>query len=338
MMKPFVALLFAALCAACGDDGNNADPDASTDADTDSDTDSDTDTDGGTDTDADTDGDAGTEFLCEGVLHFPDPVFERSVCWNLANLNIAEIYDDMSGTCTGDILAEDVAQITTFSSIASTLTFPEPEDQLSDLTGMQCMPLVEHVHLSNNNAAFDLSPLAGASALVQLDAPGNQIEGISPLADLAQLQYLALDYNAISDLSPLAGLTQLIRIELEHNVVSDVSPLSSLPNLVDLHLGENNISEIAPLSSLTSLQSLSLSFNGISDIDAVAGMSSLLYLYLQENSVTDLTPLVGNVSFAEGCMAWFGGNPIDCGEQAANIDALMSRGVQILCDCDSCYP
>ncbi len=323
----FLLCTTVAVCGCWLGGGQSGTPDGG-DVDSDSDTDADGDTD--TDADTDTDTDTDTEFTCEGVLHFPDPNFELSVCLSLG------IFDNTTDTCTADILAEDVAEITYFVSIASVAYVSAPEHYITDLTGLECMPNLITVKIEGNYSSFDLSPLAGASALEALYAGENQIDDLSPLAGLTQLFYLDLYHNEISDVSPLSGLTQLIGLVLSRNLISDVSPLSSLNNLDSLSLSKNEISDIDPLASLTGLWSLGLRENDISYIDAVASMTGLDTIYFWMNNVTDLTPLVNNASFADGCYADFTDNPIDCDDQAANIATLKDRGVHLVCDCSAC--
>jgi internalin A len=255
----------------------------------------------------------------------------------LANYDIAEIYDEMTMSCTGDILAEDVAQLPVFVSLASTIQFPEPEDQINDLTGLQCMPLLWRVDLSNNLAEFDLSPLSGAGALERLELSGNQIVALSPLAGLSQLEYLDLSYNStVSDLSPLAGLTQLNEVDFTFNSISDISPLSELPALESVGLSQNAIADIGSFSISSSIKTLNLSWNELSNIDAVAEMSGLSSIDFRGNDVSVLSPLLDNEFFGVGCVAWFNDNPMDCVDQATTIEELTGKGVQLFCDCDSC--
>ena len=56
-------------------------------------------------------------------------------------------------------------------------------------------------------------------------------------------------------------------------------------------------------------------------------------LRLRGNDIGDLTPLVANPGLGAGDAVYLGGNPIDCAAQAANIEALRSRGVQLDLDC-----
>ncbi len=321
---PMLALCTTvAICGCWMGGGQSGTPDGG-------DVDSDTDTDADSDADSDTDTDTDTEFVCEGILHFPDPNFELSVCLSLG------IFDDVTKTCTADILAEDVAQLTYFASLASSEQGLVPEHYISDLTGLECMPNLHGVNIENNYSSFDLSPLANASALEILYASANQIDDLSPLAGLTQLSTLELQHNEISDVSPLSGLTQLNILWLEDNIVSDVSPLSALDNLIALSLDNNEISDIDPLASLTGLYDFGFVSNDVSDIDAVASMTGLHNIYFMINSITDLTPLVDNASFADGCGAHFTYNPIDCDDQAANIATLKDRGVHLVCDCAAC--
>jgi internalin A len=50
-------------------------------------------------------------------------------------------------------------------------------------------------------------------------------------------------------------------------------------------------------------------------------------------AVGDLSPLVANPGVGAGDTINLPGNPIDCAAQAANIQALRDRGVDLRVDC-----
>ncbi|MCP4680428.1 MAG: hypothetical protein GY854_34075 [Deltaproteobacteria bacterium] len=52
------------------------------------------------------------------------------------------------------------------------------------------------------------------------------------------------------------------------------------------------------------------------------------------NEITDISPLVDNASMGIGDDARILDNPIDCDDQAANIQALIDRNVEFWHDCD----
>ena len=79
---------------------------------------------------------------------------------------------------------------------------------------------------------------------------------------------------------------------------------------------------------------LSLDGNSVSDVSPLSGLVSLMILRLQGNSVTDLSPLVANPGLADTQDGvWLRNNPLDCEEQAENIQALEDRGVSVSTSC-----
>ena len=136
---------------------------------------------------------------------------------------------------------------------------------------------------SSNDPITDLTGLASAENLIELDLWGNIISDISPLAGLTKLTYLDLSSNNISDISPLARLVNLEDLWLWENNVSDISSLAGLTNLIILDLSYNNVSDISPLAGLTKLTALWLHENNISDFSAIAGLIPNLGSYSNSN-------------------------------------------------------
>ena len=54
----------------------------------------------------------------------------------------------------------------------------------------------------------DVTPLAGLTALTELDLYDNQIQDVAPLAGLTALRGLYIGHNPIQDVAPLAGLIE----------------------------------------------------------------------------------------------------------------------------------
>ena len=136
---------------------------------------------------------------------------------------------------------------------------------------------------SSNNPITDLTGLAFAENLIELDLWDNNISDISPLAGLTKLTYLDLGYNNISDISPLTGLVNLEDLWLYENNISDISPLADLTKLTALGLDYNNISDVSPLAGLTKLTELYLDYNRISDFSPIAGLVPNLDTYWNDN-------------------------------------------------------
>ena len=55
---------------------------------------------------------------------------------------------------------------------------------------------------------------------------------------------------------------------------------------------------------------------------------------MERNQISDLEPLVNNEDLDDGDSVYLTDNPIDCEDQADNIDELEDRGVDLEVDCD----
>ena len=122
-------------------------------------------------------------------------------------------------------------------------------------------------------------------------------------------------------------------LTLIDNEIFDITPLAGLTQLTELSVSDCNVSDITPLAGLADLTVLGLSRNDISDITPLAGLAELTTLWLAHNSITDLSPLVANPGIDAGDEVDVTDNPIDCEEQAANIQELLDRGVLLEVDC-----
>ena len=142
------------------------------------------------------------------------------------------------------------------------LAAPDPERQITDLTGLEHAIHLKFLHLGDNQIR-DLTPLAGLTQLKYLSVWGNQITDITPLLELSRLVRLILTDNPIHDHAPIARLTRLQSLELNENQIHDVSFLSKLTQLQELWLSKNQISDITPLTGLTKLNFLALDGNPI---------------------------------------------------------------------------
>jgi Leucine-rich repeat (LRR) protein len=99
---------------------------------------------------------------------------------------------------TGEIRFEHVAG-------ASFLAWGGSLGPISDLSGIQCLPALIGINLSDNN-----------------------INDLTPLSELTSLTYLTLQHASIADLRPLSGLTSLTWLDLDGNSITDLTALSGL--------------------------------------------------------------------------------------------------------------
>nr|MBW4092772.1 leucine-rich repeat domain-containing protein [Pseudomonadota bacterium] len=103
-----------------------------------------------------------------------------------------------------------------------------------------------------------LAPLAGLTALQNLNLWNTRVRDVAPLAGLSALRSLVLGGAQVSDVAPLAGLAALQSLDLSFTQVSDAVPLARLTALQNLTLSNTQVSDAAPLAGLTALQSLDL--------------------------------------------------------------------------------
>jgi internalin A len=153
------------------------------------------------------------------------------------------------------------------------------------------------------------------------------------LVDVSELIMLEAGGRGIGDLAGVQCLPALAHAFLRANSVSDLRPLAELTGLTALWLDENDISDVGPLAGLTGLTVLSLDWNNISDVSPLVGLTSLAELHLAYNNISDLSPLAAATGLNSLVLLDVFGNPIDCAEQAANIQAVAERGVQIESEC-----
>src|SRR5271157_3096181 len=87
---------------------------------------------------------------------------------------------------------------------------------------------LKSLSLANNNRLTDLAPLAGLSALHELNISGTQVIDLAPLAGLSALRSLSAKGTRVSDLAPLAGLSALRSLRVWNTRITDLAPLASL--------------------------------------------------------------------------------------------------------------
>ncbi len=201
---------------------------------------------------------------------------------------------------------------------------------IASIAGLQNFPGLWTLEFFNN-AVADLSPVAGMSELVRLDARENQISDVAPLVALGSLRTLWLENNPIANIDALTGLTGLVNLsltqtqvgdaelsalagmtamevlELDQLGLTDASVVSAMPVLRELSLRDNQLTSIVSFAGLTALQRLALGQNQISDVSSLAGLTSLTFLSLASNNITDITPLDGLTALESLYLSW---NPL----------------------------
>ena len=148
---------------------------------------------------------------------------------------------------------------------------------------------------------------AEMETLGELEAQGREITDLSGIAFAINLRELNVFNNTLSDISPVASLRNLGTLFIGGNTISDISPLAGLRNLGTLFIGGNTVSDISPLSNLTNLSTLVLQHNTISDISPLANLTNLWSLDLRHNTLSDTQTL--ERLMAQGTVVYFSGNP-----------------------------
>ena len=105
----------------------------------------------------------------------------------------------------------------------------------------------------------DLSPLAGATGLVELDLIGTAATDLTPLAGLTKLEELNLRNSKVTKLAPLAKLASLRKLYLGATPVTDLKPLRGLP-LEKIELAATSVTDVTPLAAIGTLMDIDLSF------------------------------------------------------------------------------
>ena len=80
--------------------------------------------------------------------------------------------------------------------------------------------------------------------LTLLGLDDNQIWDVSPLAGLTALEFLYLESNVISNIAPLGGLVNLTDLYLDDNLIVNVDALEDLDNLNYVRLRNNDIESL----------------------------------------------------------------------------------------------
>ncbi|HJN14556.1 MAG TPA: hypothetical protein QGH10_03645, partial [Armatimonadota bacterium] len=155
---------------------------------------------------------------------------------------------------------------------------------------LPCIPPADLLPQLLKARAIDMSPWR----VVGWDArsrrlrlrPTRAFTDITGLATATSLRELNLLGTHVSDVTPLAGLTNLESLRRHRTQVSDVTPLAGLTNLESLYLQGTQMSDVTPLAGLTNLRVLSLAGTQVSDLTPLAGLANLQYLDFSRGKVS----------------------------------------------------
>ena len=172
-----------------------------------------------------------------------------------------------------------------------------------------------------------------------LDTGSGGCEGIIVFPDphlvdaLSEEPELRPDFDGTATHAELLRVTKIDEDSDEQGIV-DLTGLECLWNVEVIHFDENRIANIEPLRSLTKLRELSLNENlTLSDLSALSDLPNLESLDLSDNAITDVGALVANPGIGAGDRVYLYDNELDCAGQAANLAALLERGVDVHHNC-----
>ena len=223
---------------------------------------------------------------------------------------VAAAVRDALGIPDAPLLRQDVRRLTELNIADAGVTSLAGLEECVNLRGL----------VACGNSIADLSPLAGLTAITELDLGRNLLADLTPLAGLTAAVHVRLADNRITDVSPLAAMAVLELLDLARNPLADVSPLAGLTALTALDLADDQVADLAGLAAMTALEILNLAGNAVTDLSPLAGLTALEILNLTDNAATSLSPLAGLTS-----MVWLyvSGNPAGDLGPLAGMSALQ---------------
>jgi hypothetical protein len=133
-----------------------------------------------------------------------------------------------------------------------------------------------------------------AMEAISLKAAG--VQSTAPLAGLTAVKDLDLSENALTDLSGVSTLTQLKKLDLAQTGLKDVAALAGLKELTQLRLSGNEITEVAGLAGLSKLKKLWVNNNKVANMNPLAALAGLDEVEIKKNPINlERCPTSGKV-------------------------------------------
>ena len=186
----------------------------------------------------------------------------------------------------------------TAEDMETLVNFEARDREITDLTGLAFAINLQELDL-RNNVIDDISELSELTQLNEVHLGENPITDISPLDGKITLEVLTIENNNISKLEPLAGLRNLEVLNISNNVVHDLSPLSGLIRLVEIVMRNNPPADLIPLDGLISLRNFRASGTRILDLKPLASLPKLQFIEINDGEISDLYPLEGLIGLRE---------------------------------------
>ncbi|MBR3972800.1 MAG: leucine-rich repeat domain-containing protein [Oscillospiraceae bacterium] len=161
-------------------------------------------------------------------------------------------------------------------------------DQISAIAAL---PSLQKLTL-NECSISTVAGLEAAQNLTFLDLGNNTVRNLTPLAGLTALKEINLEHNAVTDLTALSGLSNLEKLNVSYNSLVSLSPLAENAKLTWLNANNNDIRGLNGVERLTALTYLAVSHNALTEISLVSGCTNLVELHMASNQVTDISPVI----------------------------------------------
>jgi internalin A len=181
---------------------------------------------------------------------------------DLSHMAYLEGLSPLSGSNVEKIILRhtSVENLDTLVEAAELLELDLSSSSLSNLKGIARYPKLRSLKLPDRNYLEDLTPLAGALSLEELDLNGYDGNDIKVIGYLKNLVKLNLDNTDLTSLEFIRECTALEELSLEDlGPELNMSPLSNLPSLRRLHINKTQEGlDLSRLSGCTSLEELNL--------------------------------------------------------------------------------
>lgn len=267
-----------------------------------------------------------------GPAIFEDPAFET------AARQAAEVADDCLFCPELALGVKRIsAELKSISSIAGIEIFTNlesvafPGNDITDIGPLGALRSLKAIQLDGNPLA-SIQGLEESTEILTFLAPDCPIEDLHFLAGNRSLQTLEIRGSPITDLAWIEGLQELTTVGVGVSLLDTTRGISHLPKLYHLWIGGNRLTSLDGLVDLPSLESLNAIDNQIVDIDTLADLPALRNVQLDRNRISDLSPIVER-DWPPHAWLSIRGNPIDCQEQAANLEALRAKLSMFDSDC-----
>ncbi len=224
------------------------------------------------------------------VMLFTIPLVTSAQTVNIPDLNLRAAIEEALDKTPGVVITRE--------EMESLVNLAAGDREITDLTGLAFAINLQELNLENNVIA-DISALSGLNQLNNIQLAENAITDITPLADKIALESLSIQNNSISNLSPLEGLFNLENLNISNNVINNLSPLSDLIRLVNITMSNNPTADLTPLVGLISLRNFHSWGTPILDLTPLASLPKLRKIDICGGEISDLSPLRGLTGLRE---------------------------------------